>query len=138
MPLHGTYVQDSLAPTLLDAVDLTAATDGDGAATRVSWPGDVTFELTIAAVTGTDPTLDVTIEASNDSTFATGVVQIAAFPQLTDASANSTKHLTSYVEYDYVRAVTLVGGTSTPTFNDATLKVRTKHDHRTSSTTAGE
>lgn len=68
--------------------------------------------LDIGAITGTQGTLDVTIEqcATTNGTFST----IATYTQATNTTGNQTKHVA--ITQRYVRAVGTTGGTS-PSYN---------------------
>ena len=90
--------------------DVTA--DANGSALDVKWPKEMTqtFKLVAPAVTGTNPTLDVKIQGSNDN--GTNYADIISFPQLTAAGV---KYVRCLVPYKTIRAVIDVGGT-TPNF----------------------
>jgi len=119
----GTIVQDANAPSLLDAA--TTTTSGNQTAQRAAFVGFAQFELDITAVSGTSPTLDVTVESAWNSAFTQGKVQLGTFGQQTVAN---TVAIDAYVDAPYVRAVATVSGTS-PVFT-ATLKVREPHLNR--------
>lgn len=130
--MPGTLVKDALAPKLLDAENVSAS--GNGASIDLGGPMlEVRIELVVAGtVTGTTPTLDVEIQSSDSSTFASGVVSHGRFKQLAaaDASSAATHFLQAFVPKRYVRAVKTVGGTS-PVFNAVSAIVRTDDYHRT-------
>jgi hypothetical protein len=87
-------------------------------------------------VTGTNPTLDVTIEA--DANRPGDGTEIAAVTQITNEMVGYIATATPRYEVpgesplsvvfrtslDYVRAVITIGGTDTPTFNDVSVRVR--------------
>jgi hypothetical protein len=87
-------------------------------------------------VTGTNPTLDVTIE--EDANGAGVGTEIAAVTQITNEMVGYIATATPRYEVpgesplsvvfrtslDYVRAVITIGGTDTPTFNDVSVRVR--------------
>ena len=81
---------------------------------------------TVGTITGTSPTLDITLQHSSDGT---NWVTLRAFSQLVSGSANSTTHLfaASATDYlipvlPYVRASYTAGGT-TPSFGSVTVKL---------------
>lgn len=112
--------------TLLDSVDITATANG----TAQALPGNYqrwVVTTAIAAVTGTTPTLDVTVQHSADGT---NWVTLTAVTQRTDSHANTLLHTFAAQDDDYlrpllpyVRAIYTIGGTDTPTFNDVTVKI---------------
>lgn len=112
-----TSVVHSLAPAAR-----TASANGTGVDVRNA--DDVLVILTNGTTTGTNPTLDVTIEDSaNNSSFA--AVSGYAFAQVTAAIAGGDAALTLQVPKRalrrYIRAVATIGGTNTPTFACAVL-----------------
>lgn len=133
--MPGTLLRDSLVPVLLNA---TATATGNDTGVLVSKPGLVTVVAQVTgAVTGTTPTLDLEIQGSNSSTFASGVVSYGKFPTMTatDASSATTHVLTAQVYKLYMRTVRTAGGT-TPSFGTVQVKVRAPHDRQTPTTTA--
>lgn len=131
----GTLVRDSLAPTLQNG-NITANTTG--AATEVNKPAEVRFEAKVTGtVTGTSPTLDIEVQASDSSSFASGVVSLGRFKQLVAADASSavTHYLQARCYKRYVRIVATVGGT-TPVFNGVQVRAREAHDRLTDTATA--
>lgn len=68
------------------------------------------LDLAVTAVSGTDPTLDVTLEHSKDGTTW---VTLGTFAQKTAISA---EHKVFGPVDRYVRAIFDIGGTATPTF----------------------
>ena len=76
--------------------------------------------LDVGAVSGTNPTLDVTLEESDDNSVFTAINDFktgnpAAFAQRTDSPANGIVSLTFKRSKQFVRAVGTTGGTS-PSF----------------------
>jgi len=96
----------------------TATANGTGLATKGF--RSVLAVLSVGAVTGTNPTLDVKLQDSDlvDGTYAD--ITGAVFVQATTEPVPATD--TTFVEVDllpvnaFVRAVGTIGGTSTPTF----------------------
>lgn len=81
--------------------------------------------LSVGEVTGTNPTLDVTIQHSVDGT---NWVTLIAMTQVTTSSAVEHKFASSATDYlkpilPYVRASYVVGGTDEPTFAAVTVKL---------------
>lgn len=73
--------------------------------------------LNIGVVSGTNPTMDVKLQESVDNSTWTDVVS-GAFAQQTAAGYNEI-HVKLLNTTKYVRMVSVIGGTSTPTFNMA-------------------
>ncbi len=122
----STYATDATAPNLLAGATLNAAGTTNGSIVEVDWSRDTTFVLTTGTVTGTAPTLDITIQGSESSSFGAGtIVTIARFGQVAAASSTSF-YLTSFVNSKYVRAVVAAGGTS-PVYTGSTLVPQAKH-----------
>ncbi|MBA3405408.1 MAG: hypothetical protein H0U13_12105 [Gemmatimonadaceae bacterium] len=131
----GTYVTDALAPNLLTGATINAAGTTNGTIVEVDWSQDTTFVFTTGTVTGTAPTMDITIQGSESPTFAAGtIVTIAKFGQVAGTS-NSSFYLSSFVNSKFIRAVVTAGGTS-PVFTGSTLVPRNKHYLRTRLTSA--
>jgi hypothetical protein len=134
----GTQIVDANEVNLLNGATLNAAGTTNGTVVQVDRPGDVAFQFEAATVTGTTPTARVTIQGSDDITFATGVVDYASVgPQLGAAGAqsNTVKTATAYAYKKYARAVVTLGGTS-PVYTGSKLTVRPPHTKRTTGTTA--
>jgi hypothetical protein len=70
--------------------------------------------LGIAGVSGTNPTMDVKLQESSDNSNWTDVTS-GAFAQQTAAGHNEI-HVKLLPTTRYVRMVSVIGGTSTPTF----------------------
>lgn len=136
--MPGTVVRDADAPDLAsggDTSDLNAAGTTNGVIWDAQYPGLLSFALdTPATITGTTPTMDVTIEASSSSTFASDVVTVCKFDTIGDEQS-LTFLATGYVNKRYVRAEFVLGGTS-PVFTGTTVTPVPVHDRRTESTTA--
>ena len=87
--------------------------------------GPVIFEISLGAVSGASPTLDITVQSStnnatldaNGAADAYSAVSGITVDQLTDADANTVTLVTlrNWNER-YVRLNLVVGGTDTPTF----------------------
>lgn len=98
-----------------------AVTDtAGGAAVDMLNAKDSVFDaiLSVGAVTGTNPTLAVKVQESDDTvdgnfTDITG----ATFTGLTASSASSMQTITGRRTKRYLRLYRTIGGTSTPTFN---------------------
>lgn len=82
-------------------------------------------QISCGTVTGTSPTLDVTIQQSLDGTNWSTLI---AFTQITSSNAVELKYAASSADYakpllNYVRCAITVGGTDTPTFNTVTVRL---------------
>lgn len=139
--MPGTFARDSLAPNLIAGATLNAAGTTASSITDLDAGGtDVQFELVTSTVasTGNTATLSVEVEASDSSTFASGVVSLGRFDTTsgTDAAqTNMTRKFTVFVPLRYIRLQVTLGGTA-PVYTGTTVKPRTKHDRRTKTTTA--
>jgi len=122
--MPGTLVSDANAANLFDGSTLNSAGSTNGTAVDLHWPREVQVRIETSAVTGTSPTLDVTIQGADDSGFSSGVVDICKFPQIGDED-DATKVIDGvFIDKQYVRAVVVVGGTS-PVYTSSTC---TLHD----------
>ncbi len=131
----GTYATDALAPNLFTGATLNAAGTTNGTIVEVAWPQDCTYVLTTGTVTGTAPTMDITIQGSESSTFAAGtIVTIAKFGQVA-ATSSTSFFLSPFTNSRYIRAVVTVAGTS-PVYTGSTLVPRAEHYLRTRLTSA--
>ena len=100
---------------------ITTATNGTSLDLGPNLLDDVCIDLLIGGVTGTTPTLDVTLQTSEDD--ATWTTESDAFPQYTDADATTVKVLGFNMNGNnsagnarrYLRLVFTPGGT-TPDF----------------------
>lgn len=101
-----------------DAVLLAAATktaSENGAGVHVGENAELEAQLQVrGAVSGTTPTLDVTIEEDTDAAFGSPTT-IATFTQATATGVDERKKFRT--SKPYVRAVATIGGT-TPSFGD--------------------
>jgi hypothetical protein len=77
--------------------------------------------VSVGTITGTTPTLDITIQHSSDGT---NWVSLIAFAQLVSGSASTTTHKFAAAATDYLipllpycRISYTIGGSATPTFN---------------------
>ncbi len=83
--------------------------------------------LSVGAIAGTSPTLDLVIQQSCDGV---NWVTLHSFTQLTEESADSVQQgfaaqATDYLKplMPYLRVARTVGGSDTPTFNNVTVKL---------------
>lgn len=138
--MPGTLVRDAGAPNLASGATLNAAGTTNGTAAEINTPGLVRVEVLTSTVasTGNSATLQVEIESSDSSTFASGVVSNGKTEVLsgTDvAQTGVTRWLTCDIQKRYVRAVVTIAGTA-PVYTGTTVKVRERRDHRTTTDTA--
>jgi hypothetical protein len=133
---EGTLVKDSLEPVLETGVTLNAAgttTTTLGAQTDLLRPRRCRVRIATGTVssTGNTATLTVAIQASNDATFATGVVTVARISLTgTDAAQTSVvRYDEVYTQKRYVRASVTLGGTA-PSYAGTTIRVREKNYQR--------
>ena len=130
----GVQVNDADAVDLLAGATLDSATSSNGTVRDLLWPRWVKFRLVTGTVTGTSPTLDVTLQASSTSDFSSDVVDLGAFPQVGDEDA-VPKVFRTYVTKRYVRASVTTGGTS-PDYSGTTLKAEDPQTRNESDDTA--
>lgn len=97
---------------LAAAAAVTAGVNGAAFDLR-PYDGDIRLALSSAAGTGTNPTLDVKIQHSDDGT--TWTDSGVTFTRVTTAAAGEVLVLTAERFKRYIRAVDTVGGT-TPSF----------------------
>jgi hypothetical protein len=135
--MPGTLVRDALAPNILTGATLNAAGSTNGTIVEVVSPRDIAFILETGTVTGTTPTLTLTIQGSDSATFASGVVTYATIvlTGTTGAQSNTVRQVQAYAALRYLRATVVLGGTS-PVYTGSTLTPRQEHDRRTKATTA--
>src|SRR5215207_7285594 len=134
--MPGTLVRDALAANLATGATLNAAGTTNGTAVEIAKPGDVTVYINTSTVTGTTPTLQVTIQGADDSGFTTNVVSIGAFPVTSGSAAAQSsieRKLSTYIGKRYVRAAVTLGGTS-PVYTGTTITVRERNDRRNQTT----
>lgn len=98
---------------------VTATGDGAGVDMKEAELGLFAL-LSVGVVSGTNPTLDVTLEESDDNSVFTAINDFktgspAAFAQRTDTPANGIVSLTFKRSKRFVRAVATITGT-TPSF----------------------
>jgi hypothetical protein len=133
--MPGTLVQDSLAPNLLAGSTLNAAGTTNGTIVQLDRPGEVAFVLTLGTVTGTSPTLDVTIQGSDVANFGSGVITYGQIETSGGSQSNAVRQISARAYHRFVRAVVVVGGTS-PVYTGSTLVPRLPQDRRTRTVTA--
>lgn len=134
----GTNVSDTLETNLLTGATLNSAgTTSATAGVDVSRPGLVAFVLELGTVTGTSPTIDITVTASDTSDFSDDVVTVARVTSAGTNEDNLVYAATAYVTKQYVKASAVVLGGTSPVYTGATLKVRQPHWHRGTGTSAG-
>lgn len=127
--MPGTVLRDSLAPDLLEDVDLEdEGAAQNGTAWEALWPGHVQFNLDIASVTGTTPTLTVDIQGCETSDFSTADVVTYGTISAGDEADGTVLAFDAHVDSKYVRAVADVDGTTV--VYTATLKPVYPHDRR--------
>ena len=129
--MPGTVVRDSLAPNLLAGVTTTTAGGAaNGPVWEASWPGEVQYNLTVASATGTTPTITLTIQGCETADFTTADVVSLGDIVAVDPADASVFGLTTHTDARYVRAVSVVTGT-TGVFVGAVLTPVLPNDRRT-------
>jgi hypothetical protein len=90
---------------------------GSSAGVELDDKGTVRLTLDIAAVAGTNPTLDVTIETSSDNGVNDAWRALGTFVQQTAVATGANAVRASFGGCDrYVRARRVIGGTAGPSF----------------------
>jgi succinyl-CoA synthetase beta subunit len=93
-----------------------AATANGTGVSVVDFDGPIAFILNCGAATaGTNPTMDVTLEHSNDNSTYTAITG-GAFTQVTSTASAQVLTFTKAELKPYVRCVMTIGGTSSPAF----------------------
>lgn len=136
--MPGTQVHDANAANLLTGATINSAATTQGTPVQVDRPGDCAAVLKTATVTGTSPTISVTIQSSDDATFASGVIGHGTFGISTGTAAaqsNVEKKLMVYITKRYARAVVTTAGTS-PVYTGATVKLEQKYVNQNADTSA--
>lgn len=134
--MAGTYVRDATAIDLVTGATLNAAGTTNGNINEVNYPGWFGVELSAATATGTTPTLDIEVLASDSATFAnTAALPTVSLGRFGRATAVSTKRMKFYTNKRYVRSSVVLGGT-TPSFAGSTLKIVPPFDRFQFDTTA--
>lgn len=120
---------DITAVSLIASQAVTATVTPSNGTDLSAYDGEMTFILDCGAATaGTDPTMNVTIQASSvidgsGDAFAT----IGTFTEVTDA-ADSLQEIKLNIgdQEKFIRAVATIGGTSSPSFPLSVVAVGSK------------
>ena len=111
---------------LLTSASITASADAAAVAVPMEYSKWV-VTTSLGTVTGTSPTLDITIQQSADGT---NWITLIAVTQRVAGSASTVLHTfaaaaTDYLKpmLPYMRASYVIGGTSTPTFNTVSVNL---------------
>lgn len=131
----GTYVSDANVANLATGATLNAAGSTNGTAVQVDRPHEVGVVVETGTVTGTTPTITVVIQASDDSGFSTGVVEVATVTGSGGSQSNQRWMANAYINKKYVRAAVTLAGTS-PVYTGTTIRLQSPHYFRTSTTSA--
>lgn len=138
---EGILIRDALEPALETGVTLNAAgTTTTSPVVDCLRPMECRVRLATSTVTSTtnSATLNVEIQASNDSTFVTDTVSLGRFAALsgTDAAqSNVVRWLDVYTQKRYLRASVVVGGTA-PVYTGTVIRVHPEHYKLTDGDTA--
>jgi hypothetical protein len=113
-------IQQALDKLELLSFHATAARTATGSATGLdlqAYDGDVVLVLDSAAASaGTNPTLDVTVEASDTLGGTYAAVTGAAFTRVTSTASHQKLVISSDETARFVRVTYTIGGTSSPSF----------------------
>lgn len=120
LPAHADVLESCV--TLMDATAQTSSTDGSIIDFRGHNLTGLSVIATAANTAGSTPTLDVTLEScrtTDTSTCSTRKTfdQCTTGSCWTDGDQSFDFDVNSEHIYPYLRAVTVIGGTSTPTYN---------------------
>lgn len=132
----GTNVSDANEVNLLTGATLNAAGTTNSTAVQVDRPGRVAFVLTTGTVTGTTPTLALTIQGADTSAFTAGtIVTLGTANSTGTAQSSKTISVDARAYKGWVRVVVVAGGTS-PVYTGSTLYIKQPSWRRTKDTTA--
>lgn len=116
--IENTLGQTLQTIALIPMSDITAGADGTGVDLQ-DFVGEAAFFVAAKNVAGTNPTLDVKLQDSADNSSFADVTGLT-FTQVTAANTKASVFHRLNVNVDglrrYVRAVTAIGGTSSPQF----------------------
>lgn len=113
----GTLIRDALAPEIMgDGSGGTKAITTTGAETGVDahWPDECVAVMTIGAVTGTSVDVEVRVESSSVSDFASNVRSHGTFNSVDENDDNTTRRLPVVAPQRYIRANTVTAGGTSP------------------------
>jgi hypothetical protein len=101
---------------LTDSEDQTIAASGNSTTgLQVGVGAEFEVVVDVNTISGTTPTLDVTIEGSDTGAFGGEEVAVDVVPQITDAADPGQARIAFKSAHEYVRAAWVTGGT-TPSF----------------------
>lgn len=128
--MPGTVVRDANEVDLLSGVTLNATgSDVAGTAVEVLWPEGVQILVETGTITGTSPTLELVVQASENSDFSTEPVVEVGRINLTGTDDDGEFAIVANGDFRYVRASVTIAGT-TPVFTGTTAKVVPVAYHR--------
>lgn len=130
-PNSGSLVRDALAPELVNEAALAASQDD--AWVQVDFIGPVAWHAVTGAVTGTSVVCDIEIQGADDNS-GTNTVSYGRFGTITEADDSETRVLETTVFKKWVRASTVVAGT-TPVI-PVVVTGRQIHDRRSDARSA--
>jgi len=120
--MSGVVIRDANEVDLLAGLALNSTGTKTGTAHEVAWPGPHLVIVEALAITGTSPTCDITIQGCETADFSTAdVVEIGTI-NLVGTDDNGEFAIVANGDYQYIRAVAVVGGTS-PVFTGTTAKL---------------
>jgi len=131
--MPGTMMRDALAANLATGATLNAAGSTNGTAVAIGKPGLCRCFIATSTVTGTTPTIQVTLQVADDLAFTVNVRKVAASPASsgTGAAQTSVNYVfNAPIWANFVRAIVTVGGT-TPVYTGTTITLRALHDRET-------
>ena len=100
------------AISLTRPASLSSTNTGTGVDVGLEYLDDAMAILNVGTVTGTSPTLDVTIQGSTDDSTYTTITTFSQVTASTKLGAGAVKMTTSGTNYRYVRALCTIAGTS--------------------------
>lgn len=130
-PNSGSLVRDALAPELVNETALAASQDD--AWVEVQRVGPVAWFAVTGTVTGTSVVCDIEIQGADDNV-GTNTVSYGKFDTITEADDAATRVLETNVFKPWVRASTVISGT-TPVI-PVVVTGRQIHDRRSDARTA--
>lgn len=107
------YIEGPVAASRFNVAAQNIVASSNSTAVDVEDEAELHVTMAIGTVTGTNPTLDVTVQASVDGT---NWQTVGTFPQKTDANSDSSHSIAVAPLGVKVRYKWVIGGTDTPTF----------------------
>ena len=119
---RGSYMRDAVPTDLVVGATLNAAGSTNSTIQTASWPLEATVELRTGTVTGTTPTLTVTVQSSSTSDFSSDVVTHGTILLTGGSQSNVSRYIDLYAIRKFMRSTVVLGGTS-PVYTGTTIRL---------------